>query len=328
MLPALSNLKLLKPSRKTETGQLVPTPQANQLPEFPKFKPLELSDRTAIEAITKTYPPYSDFNFTSMWSWDIKGEMRISQLNGNLVVRFSDYTTGEPFYSFLGNTKPSDTANQLLDLCKRQGLEPILKLVPESSVSELDKSAFIVEEDRDNFDYTYLIDKLRTYDGNKLRAKRNFCNRFKKNYTYSIEKLDPSNLQIQKRIMDLFDVWRVNKGIAETETLNERKSFHRIFEASGNENIIFVGMFINGDLVGLVVNELLPNDYAILHFEKGDEKYIGIYSGLMLENAKILYALNRKFLNYEQDLGLQGLRLGKRSFQPTNFLKKYTLKAL
>jgi len=47
------------------------------LPEFPKFKGIELSDKEDVEKITHKYPSYSDFNFVSMWSWDIKGEMQI-----------------------------------------------------------------------------------------------------------------------------------------------------------------------------------------------------------------------------------------------------------
>lgn len=86
------------------------------IPEFPEFKKLELSDKKDIEQFTSKFPPYSDFNFVSMWSWDIKGEMRVSQLNDNLVVRFTDYLTGEPFYSFLGNNKVNDTAEKLLEI--------------------------------------------------------------------------------------------------------------------------------------------------------------------------------------------------------------------
>ena len=55
------------------------------LPEFPKFKSIELSDKEDVEKITHKYPPYSDFNFVSMWSWDIKGEMRISEFYGNFM---------------------------------------------------------------------------------------------------------------------------------------------------------------------------------------------------------------------------------------------------
>ncbi|MBI4225118.1 MAG: DUF2156 domain-containing protein [Candidatus Sungbacteria bacterium] len=296
------------------------------IPEFPNFKPLEFSDKEAIEGFTKKFPPYSDFNFMSMWCWDIKDDMRISQLNGNLVVKFTDYTTGNPFYSFLGKSNVSDTAKQLLDLSVQEGLQPVLKLLPEVSVAEMDKQSFVVEEDRDNFDYMYSVDKLKTYDGNKLRSKRNFFNRFKKNYQYSVARLDLSNPLAQEQILGLFATWQQNKKLDDAETLNELKAFQRLFKASDDKSLVLVGMFIDNKLVGFVMNDLLADGYAILNFEKADEKYVGIYACLMLENAAILSQLNAQFLNFEQDLGIEGLRLGKQSFRPVAFLKKYTIR--
>ena len=89
------------------------------IPEFPQFKKLELSDRKDLEKFTSKFPPYSDFNFVSMWAWDTKGEMQISQLNGNLVVQFTDYINGKPFFSFLGDSLVLDTIKTLLDFSKK-----------------------------------------------------------------------------------------------------------------------------------------------------------------------------------------------------------------
>src|SRR4051812_16029246 len=100
------------------------------IPKFPDFKRLEISDRADVEAITKQFPPSSDFNFTSMWCWDTHGEIRLSQLNGNLIVKFTDYLTGEPFFSFVGTNKVNETAEKLLELSKKEALVQKLKLVP------------------------------------------------------------------------------------------------------------------------------------------------------------------------------------------------------
>ncbi len=82
----------------------------NMIPQFPDFKHVEVDDREAVEAHTHRYEPYSDFNFTSLWAWDTSGERMISELNGNLVVRFTDYSTHEPFLSFLGDSQTEHTA--------------------------------------------------------------------------------------------------------------------------------------------------------------------------------------------------------------------------
>ena len=329
MLPQLLKSRPPKLSHKTVIERLIQRcSRPFGLPEFPQFKPVELSDRAAIEAITNKYPPYSDFNFTSMWSWDVKGEMRVSQLNGNLVVRFSDYTTGKPFYSFLGDNKVQETAEKLLALSVKEGMEPVLKLLPEVSISGIDHTAFTIEEDRDHFDYIYPVGKLKTYDGNKLRSKRNLFNRFKKLYRHSIVQLDASDPKIQKDIMSLFDKWVKNKKSNAEKASKERGAFRRILQISKQKDLIFLGLFIDGTFAGIIVNEILSNNYATLHFEKADEKYTGIYACLMLENAKMLFNMGKKDLNYEQDLGIKGLRLGKKSFRPTSFLKKYVLTKL
>lgn len=94
------------------------------IPRFPIFKSLTISDRLAVEKLLEPFPPYSDFNFTSLWAWDTSEERMISELNGNLVVRFTDYGTNAPFLSFLGVNKTIDTANMLFDYCGANDLAP------------------------------------------------------------------------------------------------------------------------------------------------------------------------------------------------------------
>src|SRR3989338_1647905 len=152
------------------------------IPEFPKFKPIELSDKTEVEKITSKYPPYSDFNFVSMWSWDIKNEMRISLLNGNLVVRFTDYLTGEPFYSFLGDNKVNETVEELLEFSKKEILPLELKLIPEEVLKDLDQIKFKATEDRNNFDYIYDVSRLAELKGNEYQSHRNSIHKFLRIY--------------------------------------------------------------------------------------------------------------------------------------------------
>src|SRR3989338_9883206 len=141
--------------------------EKDMIPQFPQFKRVEITDREAVEAHTHKYEPYSDFNFTSLWAWDTSGERMISELNNNLVVRFTDYSTHEPFLSFLGANENEHTARTLIDYCKTEGLPTTLKLVPEVSVKEMRPSVMRVEEDRDNFDYIYSVPKLAAMRGSE-----------------------------------------------------------------------------------------------------------------------------------------------------------------
>jgi hypothetical protein len=295
------------------------------IPEFPQFKKLELSDKNDVEKFTSKFPPYSDFNFVSMWSWDIKDGMLLSVLNNNLVVRFSDYLTGEFFYSFLGNNQVNETVKKLLELSKKEGLEMKLKLVPEDSLKGLDLNKFKTEEDRDNFDYIYDVSLISEYTGAKFSDKRsNVSSYLRKFLNIRTEILDLKNPSIQKGVIKLDEKWlkqKKEKNIDYDFNSSEIVAIEKFFQ-SEMLNIISIGIFDYKRLIGYSFFEILPNKYCICHFAKADNLFKDTYDYLIKEGTEILKSRGCIFLNYEQDLGLRGLRKSKMSFRPVNFLKK------
>ncbi len=300
------------------------------IPEFPKFKAVELSDRDDVEKITHKHPPYSDFNFVSMWSWDIKGEMLISLLNENLVVRFTDYITGKPFYSFLGTNKVNETAQELIELSHKEGLKTELKLVPEETIKEINSSLFKASEERDHFDYIYSIPELKDMAGGKFARKRNQVSVFIKNHPEAhAETLDLKNKSIQGEIVNLSFEWMKKKkeqeGIFES---HEEVAVSRLLLAVDACNLVGVGVFMKEKMIGFIIDELAQGENVVAHGSKTDKTYVGVNSFLIKKNAEALSLLNKLIFNYEQDLGMENLRDAKTRFRPTHFLKKYKLTPL
>ncbi len=294
------------------------------IPEFPQFKSLELSDKQEIEKITSKYPPYSDFNFVSMWCWDIKNEMRISLLYGNLVVRFTHYLTGEPFYSFLGETKVNETIEKLLNMTIEEEVIPKLYLIPDISAERIARDKFKIEEDLDNFDYIFDLKEISKYAGGQFMKKRNKVNQLIKFFPNATVKIiDLTNETIKKQILKLDEFWLNNKTQKDSnfKIKNELLATNKFFE-SNFISTLGIGMFIDDNMVAYSIISLVSNHYAISHFTKADTKYIGIYDFLMKESAKILLENSCTLLNYEQDLGLPGLRESKKSFM-VKYLRKF-----
>jgi uncharacterized protein len=297
------------------------------IPEFPKFKHIELSDKNDVEKITSEYPPYSDFNFVSMWSWDVKGEMQISQLHSNLVVKFNDYLTGEPFYSFLGTNEVTETVRKLLGICQKGGCKSELDLIPKNSVTELDQSLFLANETRDHFDYIYDLTQISTYKGGQFAQKRTRVNQFTRNFPeVQIELLDLNDRETQLKIIELDTLWLESKIKRDPnfKVKNELLATLRFFEGNFT-NVIGTGIHLNGDLIAYSIFSIVPDQYAISHFCKANTNHNGAYDFLIKESAKILMEKGCLYLNYEQDLGLPGLRTSKSSFT-SNFFKKYTVR--
>ncbi|MFH1608981.1 MAG: phosphatidylglycerol lysyltransferase domain-containing protein [Patescibacteria group bacterium] len=294
------------------------------LPEFPKFKSIELSDKEDVEKITHKYPPCSDFNFVSMWSWDIKGEMRISQLYGNLIVRFTDYLTGEPFYSFLGDNKVNETAQALLELSKEEGLKSELKLVPEFIIEKLDNKKFKIKEDRDHFDYIYDLKKLSEYSGPEYYTKRSEISRFlKKINDISIQRLDIFDEKNKYHVFSLNNEWLKHKKTKDPffNIPNELIAINK-FLSIKFDNTYAIGIFEKEKMIAYFFGEIFPNRHAVGHFCKAS-KYSGLFDFIMKESSRTFLDLNAEFLNFEQDLGVEGLKKSKMSYRPVDFLKKY-----
>lgn len=299
------------------------------IPKFPEFKKLELTDKEEVEKITGKFPPYSDFNFVSMWSWDIKGEMRISKLNNNLVVRFTDYLTGNPFFSFLGDNMVNETVDKLLELSKKEGFGAELKLVPEEVIKGLDNTRFKIEEDRDNFDYIYNIEHLSSLKGTKYETHRNQINQFsKKHINWKVNIINFHEIHHKKDIINLYEQWLKNKGgdLLDKEYKNEFLALSKLLtiENLAKHNLVCFAVYIEGKLIGFIINEHI-NDHNIIHFEKAHIDYKGSYPFLMQQNSKILQNFNLKYLNFEQDLGIEALKFTKNKLRPSHFLKKYLI---
>ena len=99
--------------------------------KFPSFSRLEIHHKNSVDEITSRYVPYSDFNFTSLFSWNTSGSTAISLLNGNLVIKMPDYSSAQIVYSLLGNKMIDESLVKLL------ALTPQLKLVPEDTIKSI-----------------------------------------------------------------------------------------------------------------------------------------------------------------------------------------------
>ncbi len=290
---------------------------------FPAFKKLELSDKPDVDALTKKFPSYSDFEFGSMWAWDVKGEMMVAQIHSNLAVKFTDYLTGEPFFSLLGATNTNESVQLLLDHASSAGIKPTLRLVPEIVVATLDPSRFSMAESREHFDYIYAIESHVSYDKPALKKVRNILSAHRRRHTgHTATLLDLSAKHADDAIADLCARWEKHK---KSNISNEIPALRRFLKVAPAFQYMAVGIMYGEKLAAISVTILLSEGHCNCLFAKADIAYHGIYALLMHETAKILIQKGYQFMNYEQDLGIPNLRKAKMAFNPTYFLKKYTV---
>ncbi len=201
--------------------------------------------------------------------------------------------------------------------------------VPEnllSSWKNVIKRDLEVDETRGHWDYLYSIPELVGLAGKRFHKKRNLLNQFKKNYDYTYVPLGPDMIDMALAMQRDWCTWR---DCESSESLSaENSAISRVLNCEGKlENITGGAILIENNMVAYTVAETLIDDTLLIHFEKGNPDYKGVYQGI---NQMFLNKMDDKFriVNREQDLGDEGLRKAKMSYNPVDFIKKYSIRVL
>jgi hypothetical protein len=298
------------------------------LAQFPHFERLRVSDSEDIQRHTSRYAPFSDFHFSSLWSWDIDERVQVSELNGNLIVKFSDYGSGEPFYSFLGTSEVNRTAEALLELSWRQNLQPRLQLVPEIVARQLNTDVFSIAEDACHADYIVTVAQLCTYQGPSFASKRNDVQKFlRRSKDNQFEVLNLADPRILEQFRELFRRWHCQRRPSDDCAGNrEFKAFERYLKNRPHEQLVGAGIFMGQSMVAFSLSEIVNEKYAFTPFEKAETtNFPGISAYLNQEVAKLLLSRGIEYINIEEDLGIPGLRRSKKSYAPCEYLKKFSV---
>ncbi len=299
------------------------------IPQFPQFKKIELSDRVDVEAYTSLFEPYSDFEFTCLWAWDIKEERMISLLNGNLVIKFTNYNTHEPFLSFLGTHDCEKTTRTLIEYCKENNLPTTLKFMPDVSIDGLDKNEFVIEESSGDFDYIFSTKKLALLKGGEFERRRENANRFWREHpSAKLVPIDVGDKEFQKQIFETISMWEHNKDIMKKdyEIDDELSATKRLFKSDCVDSLISVGVYLDDKMLGYAIGERLMNGYMMCHFLRSIVSYKGVNEALMQGYAKHLDSLQILYINFESDLEHETIRRFKMSWKPIKFLKRYNVR--
>ena len=81
-------------------------------------------------------------------------------------------------------------------------------------------------------------------------------------------------------------------------------------------------IFVKGELVAFTLGERLSDDMQLIHIEKAKADVEGAYP--MINQQYILHECqNVTLINREEDMGIEGMRKAKRSYQPIKMIEKY-----
>ncbi len=275
-----------------------------------EFKKFNLEDREKITEyfMQKPFKMGTERNFTSYFIWE-SANFEYAEWENEIFVR--SYCRGEYCYrmpytekGYFALKEYVKNQNQKFKLC-------VLDSDDLEFLKKLDGEAFEIKEIRNAADYIYSAEKLITLSGKKLHSKRNFLNRFLQN-NFSYENITPENIQEAKN----FTLERVKDE-------KEHTAMTLLFDNFAELSLIGAIIRIEGEIIALSVGEWQNSETAIIHVEKANADIIGAYPAINNLFVKNEFS-NAKYINREEDMGIEGLRKAKLSYYPDILLMKYS----
>jgi hypothetical protein len=294
-----------------------------------RFQQLTLSDKVIFDKYLhlKRYET-AHFNFTNLYMWRKPYNIEWAEEAGFLFVRatweeehFALPPFGAPEADYIG------ALDKLIAHFAEEGWPLVIMGVEKAWTELLTKAKpdyFTVESDRDNFDYVYLAEDLTLLKGRKYHSKKNHINSFKRehpDYEYR-----PLTRDLAEGCIELAIAWCEKKDCDDDGTLKcERDA---IIEALRNmDKLDFVGgvILLGGKVQAFSFGEQINEDTAVIHVEKGDPDIRGLYPIINQEFCLNTWQ-NMTYINREEDMGIEGLRKAKESYQPVKMIEKFILK--
>jgi hypothetical protein len=284
------------------------------------FEPISLEKQEEyLNRLSTCSQKASDYSFSNLWGWGKEYGLIWSWQDDLVWIKQTKPKT--LYWAPVGIWEGVDWDT----LIKESMTEPsVFTRIPEKLIDIWRESLgdrIELEEERDNWDYIYNRKELIELKGNRFHKKKNLLNQFIKKYNYEYLPLAPNLIEHAMAMQADWCDWR---NCESSEILSsENRAIFRVFMYWDKLKGLTGGaILVDQMIVAYTVAEKLTDDTIIIHYEKGCPDHKGVYQAI---NQMFLAHLAEdfKWVNREQDLGEEGLRKAKLSYNPVDFLRKY-----
>jgi Uncharacterized conserved protein len=288
-----------------------------------KFKDITLEDKEAITSITMNSERKNcDLSFSNLCSWRFMYDTKFAKVDGFLLFKF--HMNNELAYMMpVGEGDLKKILEAIIDDAASEGKSFLMYGVCNNMKDEIEKlmpGKFDFSTNRDYVDYIYLRTDLAELKGKKFQPKRNHANKFYKTYTdYEYVSITADRIS---ECLRLEEEWCKANDCGQQNGLgNERKSLTYALNHFDELGLTGGILYVNGKIAAFTFGMPINHETFGVHVEKADTEIEGAYNVINQEFAKHIPE-QFVYLNREEDLGIEGLRKAKLSYQPTILLEK------
>ena len=288
------------------------------------FKPFSPEDKRFYEDLLFAEGERGcEFSFANLYLW---GRQSFAEMNGNIVI-FSQFDRRTVYPFPLGKADIKEAISAIIEDSRSRGIPCRITGMSHSQAKYLEESfpgKFKFHTDRGSYDYVYDINDLSELRGKKYHSKKNHLNRFiENNPDYKALPITEENIAMAESFVNEWFITKEKEnpdGDYMMEKAAIKKAFKHYFEI-GLEGLIIVS---RGEVLALTMGSILSSDTFDVQFEKAKSDVNGAYTVVNYEFARYIREKypNVRFLDREEDMGIEGLRKAKESYKPHHLVEK------
>lgn len=285
-----------------------------------EFKALQFSQKEEYDRILRHQVRGCAHSFVNLYLW---GRQKAVVHEGNLAV-FSQFG-GKSMYLFPAGENIKPTIDALMSDAAERGIPfRLTGMVAEDRtlLEKLYPGRFRIHTDRDHFDYVYEVTDLAELKGRKYQKKRNHLNRFYQEHPDCTAV--PMTEEMLPQVAQLVAQWYEDRLNADptADFHMEKAAIKRALEHFTALGMVGMVLQEDGKLLAMTMGSAIFPEVFDVNFEKALDPaaYPAInnaFAKYILENFRSI-----RYLNREDDMGLEGLRKAKLSYCPEQLLEK------
>jgi len=263
------------------------------------------------------------YTFAQMYLWSIHYGTQICRYKDCLLAKSG---IASPCYIYpAGEYDIAEIVAVLEQDAAERGIEFGFCVAEDWQADELDSAfpgRFLRDSSPDDSDYIYNAGDLINLAGRKYHGKRNHISKFDREHPGWI--YEPITADNTADCLEASDIWYSGQQEMSDSLMHERQIIEKALLE--RETLGLTGGLIRfeGKVVAFTLGEPLNGDTFVVHFEKALPGFEGGYP--VINNQFARHELSGfRYINREEDLGIEGLRKAKQSYYPAILLEKFSL---
>ena len=296
--------------------------------DYSRFWNVTIGDREVLEGLLLASEPMTcESNFLNLYVWQHIYSTKYQIYRGRPYVYLEEedellFPAGAD-----GNYETPEVLYEVSSVMRAHGRNGNIYQVKADYLQkfpEFSRYFHAVQIHEDYGEYLYRTEDLVELRGARLHKKKNLISQFQR--LYPDYRVLPFSKERLGDCRALCDAWRKRKSASgyDEEIEEEHEAIDRAFAQYDHLSMEGCCLYVGEKLIAFAVCSRINSEMYTVHFEKNDPDYKGSGQVINQETAHLLLGKAR-YINREQDLGVEGLRHAKSSYAPVALLRNWNL---